>query len=188
MNGREVRRCAYKKRSPTLFRESGLWILPSPTYSPTPAAEQSGAAKPVVSRDCARKCVRQVGRCRTKRNPAKTNLAGLRYSRQRPTLPRTYARSTIGGNRLNFRVRNGNGCDPAPMTTGKLNVKDPQRLPGHTPGALGTGAPQGERRKTEYPATVVVRPRTRRCSHICAELLLSAKEVIGQAARLISTS
>src|SRR3954467_1439549 len=68
----------------------------------------------------------QVGRCRTKRSPAKTNLAGLRYPRQRPTLPRTYARSTIGGNRLNFRVRNGNGCDPAPMTTGKftLIVKD----------------------------------------------------------------
>ena len=46
-------------------------------------------------------------------------------SRQRPTLPRTYARSTIGGNRLNFRVRNGNGCDPAPMTTGKLIVWGP---------------------------------------------------------------
>ena len=43
------------------------------------------------------------------------------YSRQRPTLPRTFARSTIGGGRLNFRVRNGNGCDPAPMTTGKLD-------------------------------------------------------------------
>src|SRR5919106_5866721 len=40
--------------------------------------------------------------------------------RQRPTLPRTYARSTIGGSRLNFRVRNGNGWDPAPMATGKL--------------------------------------------------------------------
>src|SRR5262249_28570521 len=45
---------------------------------------------------------------------------GRYNSRQRPTLPRTYARSTIGGGRLNFRVRNGNGCDPAPMTTGKL--------------------------------------------------------------------
>src|SRR6185369_375314 len=41
-------------------------------------------------------------------------------SRQRPTLPHTYACSTIGGGRLNFRVRNGNGWDPAPMTTGKL--------------------------------------------------------------------
>ncbi len=46
----------------------------------------------------------------------------LIYPRQRPTLPRTYARSTIGGSRLNFRVRNGNGCDPAPMATGKLGV------------------------------------------------------------------
>jgi hypothetical protein len=59
-----------------------------------------------------------------KRSPTPFRGSGLRYSRQRPTLPRTYARSTIGGNRLNFRVRNGNGCDPAPMTTGKLNVKD----------------------------------------------------------------
>src|SRR5688572_26191427 len=40
--------------------------------------------------------------------------------RQRPTLPPTCAGSTIGGSRLNFRVRNGNGCDPTPMTTGKL--------------------------------------------------------------------
>src|SRR5678815_585373 len=44
----------------------------------------------------------------------------MKQSRQRPTLPHTYAHSTIGGSRLNFRVRNGNGCDPAPMTTGKL--------------------------------------------------------------------
>ena len=40
--------------------------------------------------------------------------------RQRSTLPPTCAGSTIGGSRLNFRVRNGNGCDPAPMATGKL--------------------------------------------------------------------
>ena len=45
-----------------------------------------------------------------------------KYSRQRPTLPHTYACSTIGGGRLNYRVRNGNGWDPAPMTTGKLNL------------------------------------------------------------------
>src|SRR4026207_196236 len=35
------------------------------------------------------------------------------------TLPHSFPCSTIGGSRLNFRVRNGNGCDPAPMTTGK---------------------------------------------------------------------
>src|SRR5947207_5046224 len=43
----------------------------------------------------------------------------LDYCRQRPTLPHSFPCSTIGGSRLNFRVRNGNGCDPAPMTTGK---------------------------------------------------------------------
>jgi hypothetical protein len=46
--------------------------------------------------------------------------SGRYYPRQRPTLPHTCACSTIGGIRLNFRVRNGNGCDPDPMTTGKL--------------------------------------------------------------------
>jgi hypothetical protein len=64
--------------------------------------------------------------------------------RQRPTLPRTYARSTIGGSRLNFRVRNGNGCDPAPMTTGKLlaNLEDRTlRCPGDFPGACSFNAP-----------------------------------------------
>ena len=46
------------------------------------------------------------------------NIGPWRYCRQRPTLPRSFPRSTIGGIRLNFRVRNGNGCDPDPMTTG----------------------------------------------------------------------
>ena len=45
--------------------------------------------------------------------------------RQRPTLPRSFPRSTIGGSRLNFRVRNGNGCDPAPVTTGILGAWGP---------------------------------------------------------------
>ena len=51
---------------------------------------------------------------------ALTRAARRLNPRQRPTLPRTCARSTIGGRRLNFRVRNGNGCDPSPMATGKL--------------------------------------------------------------------
>ena len=53
-----------------------------------------------------------------RKGPTSQKTSGLRYCRQRPTLPRSYPRSTIGGSRLNFRVRNGNGCDPAPMTTG----------------------------------------------------------------------
>src|SRR5437588_11841991 len=52
-------------------------------------------------------------------------LVFLYYCRQRPTLPRSFPRSTIGGIRLNFRVRNGNGCDPDPMTTGKLAAWGP---------------------------------------------------------------
>ena len=40
--------------------------------------------------------------------------------RQRPTLPGTHVPSTIGAGGLNFRVRNGNGCDPTAITTGNL--------------------------------------------------------------------
>ena len=49
----------------------------------------------------------------------------VKKCRQRPTLPHSFPCSTIGGSRLNFRVRNGNGCDPAPMTTGKLGAWGP---------------------------------------------------------------
>jgi hypothetical protein len=53
------------------------------------------------------------------KSPRGSRLAGFeKYCRQRPTLPYSFPYSTIGGSRLNFRVRNGNGCDPAPMTTG----------------------------------------------------------------------
>src|SRR5437899_4437041 len=51
-----------------------------------------------------------------------THIGPWCYCRQRPTLPHSFPCSTIGGSRLNFRVRNGNGCDPAPMTTGKLGL------------------------------------------------------------------
>ena len=40
--------------------------------------------------------------------------------RQRPTLPPSHPGSTIGAERLNFRVRNGNGCDPLAMATEKI--------------------------------------------------------------------
>ena len=36
----------------------------------------------------------------------------LYLCRQRPTLPRTFARSTIGPAGLNYRVRDGNGWIP----------------------------------------------------------------------------
>lgn len=34
--------------------------------------------------------------------------------------PTTESCSIIGSNRLNFRVRDGNGCDPVDTITGKL--------------------------------------------------------------------
>ena len=40
-------------------------------------------------------------------------------SRQRPSLPRSRPRSTIGPEGLNFRVRDGNGCDPLGKITEK---------------------------------------------------------------------
>src|SRR5262245_42408278 len=44
----------------------------------------------------------------------------LNYIRRLPTLPRSCPRSTIGSRGLNFRVRDGNGCDPSDTVTGKL--------------------------------------------------------------------
>src|SRR5882672_1030822 len=41
--------------------------------------------------------------------------------RRRPTLPRGFPRSTIGSGGLNFRVRDGNGCDPSDIATGILS-------------------------------------------------------------------
>ena len=56
--------------------------------------------------------------CKGKSPPAPTG--GLSKTRRRPTLPHPLKCSTIGAVGLNFRVRNGNGCDPYAMTAEKL--------------------------------------------------------------------
>ena len=68
-------------------------------------------------------------------SPVQRNARSLRddferqkKSRQRPTLPRSHPRSTIGGRGLNYRVRHGNGCFPSPMTTGKPKEPNPVHL------------------------------------------------------------
>src|SRR5215475_12809423 len=43
---------------------------------------------------------------------------------QRPTFPHSYPCSIIGSVGLNFRVRDGNGCDPHDMTTRKVKEVD----------------------------------------------------------------
>jgi hypothetical protein len=49
--------------------------------------------------------------------------------RRSPNLPHTYACSTIGPTRLNFRVRDGNGCDPRGKLTGKILKSRSRDLP-----------------------------------------------------------
>ena len=56
-----------------------------------------------------------------KENPSSDNQTGLIMIRPCPTLPHALACSTIGAESLNFRVRNGNGCDPFAIKTGILN-------------------------------------------------------------------
>ena len=63
-----------------------------------------------------------------------TGLVGVvRVSgiRRRPTLPGGLPPSTIGAGSPNFRVRDGNGCDPAAMATEILcRLASRQRLQG----------------------------------------------------------
>ena len=44
----------------------------------------------------------------------------LKRFRRRPTLPHSFPCSTIGAEELNFRVRDGNGCDLFAIATEKL--------------------------------------------------------------------
>src|SRR5580765_3007929 len=68
-----------------------------------------------------RKCVDGiVSRGRPKSEEARGRPRASILSRRCPTLPRRCQRSTIGAEGLNFRVRNGNGCDPSAMVAGKL--------------------------------------------------------------------
>ena len=48
----------------------------------------------------------------------------LKEFRQRPILPGSHPPSIVGVTELNFRVRDGNGCDLCTIATGSLSVKD----------------------------------------------------------------
>jgi hypothetical protein len=56
-------------------------------------------------------------RAKTTRGPDHNDRALSGEIRRRPTLPGRIHPSTIGAGRLNFRVRNGNGCDPVAIAT-----------------------------------------------------------------------
>ena len=57
-----------------------------------------------------------------KEKAVEISLNGLYLCRRRPTLPHTFACSTIGPAGLNFRVRDGNGCFPRGKITGFVDV------------------------------------------------------------------
>ena len=115
-----------------------------------------------------------------------------RYTRQRPTLPHSYPCSTIGGRRLNYRVRNGNGCDPSPMTTGNMESADavyrrgPSRRQLEEPGYLLRG-------KSGYASAAEIEKDPMTTEHpaedsACLKHARNVNEDKGQASRQISTA
>ena len=66
---------------------------------------------------------RQEEERKQKKAPNWSSGPFLILSRRRPTFPHSYPCSIIGPARLNFRVRDGNGCDPRGMTTGNLGKR-----------------------------------------------------------------
>jgi hypothetical protein len=51
-----------------------------------------------------------------KKGPDPVRIRAFKSSRRRPTLPQGFPCSTIGPGGLNFRVRDGIGCDPSGVT------------------------------------------------------------------------
>src|SRR5690606_39802341 len=87
-------------------------------------------------------CTTESGARRTEsRNSSRAGPEGpallRKYVRRRPTLPQPLGCSTIGAERLNFRVRDGTGCFPFAMAAVTLVAS----LPGvcACPGGGGVG-------------------------------------------------
>src|SRR6266568_4385398 len=84
-------------------------------YRERPAARPSPALGTALSRGRP-----ETSRAPKKKTPAGSSASGRpRKMRQRPTLPHGFPCSTIGSGGLNFRVRDGNGCDPTDIATAK---------------------------------------------------------------------
>jgi hypothetical protein len=73
---------------------------------------------------------RKAGKETIREETAKKNTPNVRKDhpgcqvnfRRRPTLPLSFPSSTIGAKELNFRVRDGNGCDLYAIATEKLQI------------------------------------------------------------------
>src|SRR5262250_2750924 len=79
---------------------------------------------------------------RKPKRPQSEDRGLLNLSRRRPTFPRSYPRSIIGPARLNFRVRDGNGCDPRGITTGNFLRAGGKRRKLKPPCSKPAGAPE----------------------------------------------
>src|SRR5438105_14593882 len=91
-----------------------------------------------------------------------TNISvdGLLFlCRRRPTLPHTFACSTIGPAGLNFRVRDGNGCDPRGTGTDKLEALRGRLSP--LPKSRARKAVEGSHAKPVHRAATQQSPRQR---------------------------
>src|SRR6266705_6995241 len=87
-----------------------------------PAADKIAAGSRIISSDFDQ--INRMEAIKNKKAEAVVCCFGLWcLSWRRPTFPHSYPCSIIGPARLNFRVRDGNGCDPRGMTTRKLETR-----------------------------------------------------------------
>ena len=142
---------AASSRSARIFRTPRRW-LSSLAYAPTCATAANcccaDLSRPHVAdlppagllfssiRCSARSSGCSSGCASKKPHPIRPLGRSLRHGRmglselcrRSPNLPHTYACSTIGPTRLNFRVRDGNGWDPRSKLTGKLSKSSPHAI------------------------------------------------------------
>ena len=84
-----------------------------------PTAKRGGSVKRSAGRSPNRALLTPL----TKEAPLNTSGAFLSKDRRRPTLPHPLKCSTISAERLNYRVRDGNGCFPLAITAGNRGAR-----------------------------------------------------------------
>src|SRR6266700_7270354 len=90
-----------------------------------PAADKIAAGSRIISSDFDQ--INRMKAIKNKKAEAVVCCFGLWcLSWRRPTFPHSYPCSIIGPAGLNFRVRDGNGCDPRGMTTRKFGSLAPK--------------------------------------------------------------
>src|SRR6266568_4060429 len=120
-------------RSSPCPRPASASPRPVPPITPTITLMRTPPFRPPEGRSLARR-PRQGPR--ELRYPEKGKARRLgralrRKMRRRPTLPHGFPCSTIGSGGLNFRVRDGNGCDPTEIATAKFKKNGQHELPEH---------------------------------------------------------